>query len=203
MLVGLCASAGRVEAQDTQLKQKPSNENRAASFAIFLGGAAVGLGAHEAGHLVFDGIFDAHPGVQKVSFHGIPFFAITHDAGLPPREEFTIDSAGFWVQHATNEIILTRHPDIRETGSPFVKGLFAFNVLASVAYSTAACFETGPAERDTRGMAESLRWKEPEIGALLLAPAVLDAIRYYRPGARWAVWLSRGVKIGMVLLVIR
>jgi hypothetical protein len=52
-------------------------------------------------------------------------------------------------------------------------------------------------------MAESLRWKEPEIGALLLAPAVLDAIRYYRPGARWAVWLSRGVKIGMVLLVIR
>jgi hypothetical protein len=84
-----------------------------------------------------------------------------------------------------------------------VKGLFAFNVLASVAYSTAAFLETGPEERDTRGMAESLRWKEPEIGALLLAPAVLDAIRYYRPGAKWAVWLSRGVKIGMVLLVIR
>src|SRR5689334_13049653 len=130
-LVALGASETRVEGQDTKLKQKPSNEHRAASIASFLGGAAVGLGAHEAGHLVFDGIFGAHPGVKGVSFHGIPFFAITHDGGLSPRREFTIDSAGFWVQHATNEIILTRHPNVRDTGSPFVKGLFAFNVLAS------------------------------------------------------------------------
>jgi hypothetical protein len=52
-------------------------------------------------------------------------------------------------------------------------------------------------------MADALRWKEPWIGALILAPAVLDAIRYYRPDAKWATWGSRGVKVGMVLLVIR
>jgi hypothetical protein len=192
-----------VEAQDVQLKQNPSNGKRAASIPIFLAGAAVGLGAHETGHLVFDILFDAHPGLERVSFHGIPFFAITHDPGLSPRREFVIDSAGFWVQHAGNEIILARHPRFRQTGSPFAKGLFTFNVLTSVAYSTAGFFRTGPIERDTRGMADALRWKEPVVAALLLVPAVLDAVRYFHPDAKWAVWGSRGVKVGMVLLVIR
>jgi hypothetical protein len=195
--------AAPVAADDIQLKQTTSNVKRAASIPIFLAGAAVGLGAHETGHLIFDGIFDAHPGVKRVSFHGIPFFAITHDPGLPHRKEFVIDSAGFWVQHTGNEIILSRNPRVRDTGSPFVKGLFAFNVLASVAYSTAGFFRTGPVERDTRGMADAIRWKEPAIAALLLVPAVLDAIRYYRPDAKWAIWGSRGAKVGMVLLVIR
>jgi hypothetical protein len=192
-----------VEAQDTQLKREPSNEHRAASIPLFLAGAAVGLGALESGHLLFDGIFDAHPGIKRVSFHGIPFFAITHDTGLTPRKEFVIDSAGFWVQQAGNEILLTRNPRLRESGSPFAKGLFAFNVLASVGYSAAAFFRTGPAERDTRGMADALRWKEPVVALLVLAPAVLDAIRYYRPDAKWAAWSARGVKVGMVLLVLR
>ena len=161
------------------------------------------MGAHESGHLLFDGIFAAHPGIQKVSFHGIPFFAITHDAGLPHREEFVIDSAGFWVQHAGNELILHAHPRLRDERAPVLKGVYAFNVLASVAYAGAAFARTGPVERDTRGMADSLRWKEPVIAALILAPAVLDAIRYYRPDARWAAWSSRSVKVGMVLLVLR
>lgn len=192
-----------MEAQDLQLKQNPSNEKRAASIPIFLAGAAVGLGAHESGHLLFDAIFDAHPGVKRVSFHGIPFFAITHDPGLSPRREFVIDSAGFWVQHAGNEILLTRHPRFRQTGSAFAKGLFTFNVLTSVAYSTAGFLRTGPVERDTRGMADALRWKEPALAVLLLVPAVLDAVRYFHPDAKWAVWGSRGVKVGMVLLVLR
>lgn len=192
-----------MEAQDTNLTQKTSNGHRAASFPILLAGAAVGLGAHETGHLIFDGLFDAHPGLKRVSFHGIPFFAITHDPGLSPRKEFIIDSAGFWVQHAGNEVILSRDPSFRQNGALFVKGVFAFNVLASVAYSAAAFTRTGPVERDTRGMADALRWKEPVIGALVLAPAVLDAIRYFRPGTKWAVWGSRGVKVGLVLLVAR
>jgi hypothetical protein len=192
-----------VEAQDTNLKQTPSNEHDAVSIPLFLAGAAAGLGAHETGHLVFDEIFDAHPGLKRVSFHGIPFFAITHNPNLSHRKEFVIDSAGFWVQHAGNELMLTRNPRLRQTGSAFIKGLFAFDVLASVAYSTAGFLRTGPVERDTRGMADALRWKEPAVAALLLVPAVLDGIRYYRPDAKWAVWGSRAAKVTMVLLVIR
>jgi hypothetical protein len=169
----------------------------------FLGGAVVGLAAHEAGHLLFDGIFDASPGIKKVSFGGIPFFAITHEGGLSPRKEFIIDSAGFWVQEATNEILLSRRPNLRHEHAPFTKGVFAFNTLVSVGYAGAAFARVGPAERDTRGMAESLQWKEPYVGLLILVPAVLDLVRYYKPDARLATWGSRAAKIGGVALIAR
>lgn len=169
----------------------------------FLGGGALALAAHEGGHLLFDGVFAASPGIKKVSFHGIPFFAITHKPGLPPRQEFIIDSAGFWMQEAINEVILTRRPNLRRERAPLLKGLVAFNVLASVAYAGAAFARTGPPERDTRGMADALRWKEPQIGVLILIPAILDAIRYFDPGARWATWLSRAAKVGGVVLILR
>ena len=127
----------------------------------------------------------------------------TAPAGLPPRREFIIDSAGFWVQEATNEVILSRRPNLRREHAPFLKGVVAFNVLASVSYAGAAFARTGPVERDTRGMADALRWKEPYIGLLILIPAILDAVRYYDPGGRWAVWGSRAAKIGGVALIAR
>ena len=52
-------------------------------------------------------------------------------------------------------------------------------------------------------MAAASRIDERWIGALVLAPAILDAWRYYHPDAKWAAWTSRGVKIGMVLMVVR
>jgi len=201
----LVLSCGHAAGQDTaQPAERPAtNGNRVTSTVSFLGGAAVGLVAHEAGHLLFDGIFDANPRIKKVSFGGIPFFAITHDGGLSPRREFIIDSAGFWVQEATNEIILTRRPNLRHEDAPFTKGVFAFNVLLSVGYAGAAFARAGPPERDTRGMAQSLRWKEPYVGVLILVPAVLDIVRFYQPDARWAAWGSRAAKIGGVALIAR
>ncbi len=202
----LVLTAGLATAQDTTTPPDSSastSEHPVASAAKFLGGGAVGLAAHEAGHLLFDGIFNANPGIKKVDFHGIPFFAITHDPGLTPRKEFIIDSAGFWVQEATNEILLSRRPNLRRENAPFTKGVFAFNVLASVAYAGAAFARTGPYERDTRGMAEALKWKEPFVGLLILVPAVLDIVRYYQPDARWATWGSRAAKAGGVVLIFR
>ena len=180
-----------------------TSEHRATSALKFLGGGALGLVAHESGHLLFNGIFQANPGLKKVSFHGIPFFAITHDPGLPPRREYIIDSAGFWVQEATNEIILSRRPNLRHERAPILKGVLAFNVIASVSYAGAAFARTGPIERDTRGMADALRWKEPYVGLLILIPAILDAVRYYHPDARWAAWGSRAAKIGGVVLILK
>ena len=162
-----------------------------------------GAWAHEGGHLVFDLIFDADPGIEKVDFHGIPFFAITHRSDLSPRQELVISSAGFWVQHAGSEWLLTRRPGLRRERAPFAKGVLAFNVLASVAYAGAAFARTGPVERDTRGIASSAEIDERWVGAMVLAPAVLDAWRYFRPEAKWAVWASRAAKVGMVLLVVK
>jgi hypothetical protein len=162
-----------------------------------------GLAAHESGHLFFDVIFDADPGVKRVEFHGIPFFAITHRTDLAPRQEYTISAAGFWVQQATNEWLLTSRPRLRFEPAPFAKGVFAFNIGASAMYSVAAFARTGPPERDTRGMAEGSRIDERWIGAVVLAPAAFDTWRYFDPESRWAVWLSRAAKVGSVLLVLR
>ena len=191
-------------AQQTGEQPAATTEKSAtASTVRFLAGGLTGLVAHEGGHLLFDAIFDAHPGLKRVSFHGVPFFAITHDSGLTPRKEFVIDSAGFWVQEATNEIILTKRPHLRRESAPFTKGVVAFNVIASFAYAGAAFARTGPYERDTRGMADALGWKEPYVGLLILAPAVLDAVRYFHPDAKWAVWGSRASKAFSVVLVFR
>jgi hypothetical protein len=204
LLFGVAAgTAEPARAQDPSDSAAATSGYSPTAVAGFLGGAAAALGAHESGHLVFDFLFDAHPGLQKVNFHGIPFFAITHDAGLSHRREFTIDSAGFWVQEAGNEFIFHKMPDLRDQHAPIVKGVLAFNVLASVAYAGAAFARTGPVERDTRGMAETLRWKEPYVGLLVLAPALLDAVRYYDRDPKWAAWASRGVKITSVVLVLR
>ena len=158
--------------------------------------------AHEAGHLLFDIAFDADPGLKRVEFNGLPFFAVTHRS-LSPRRELIVSSAGFWVQHATNEWILTRRPHLRSERAPFVKGMFTFNVITSIAYSGVAFAKTGPVERDTRGIADSARVDERWVGVMVLAPAVLDAWRYFQPESKLATWMSRGAKIGMVFLVFR
>jgi hypothetical protein len=173
-----------------------------AGVAKFVGGGALGLALHESAHVIADVGSGVTPGVKKVTFGPIPFFAITHDAVSPPRE-FVISSAGFWMQHAVSELVLVRHGDLRHEDAAMLKGVLAFNVLASVAYASAAFARTGPDERDTRGMAVSARMDEPLVGAVILAPALLDAARYYGVKHRVVVWASRAAKIGGVLLVIR
>lgn len=200
LTVALAAGARGVSAQE---QESPQAVNQTAAVGKFLAGAGVALAAHEGGHLLFDAIFDADPRLEKVDFYGIPFFAITHRGDLPRRQEYAIAAAGFWVQHGVNEWLLVRRPGLRRERAPFAKGMFAFNVGASAAYSIAAFARIGPPERDTRGMAIAARVDEPWIGALILAPAVFDSWRYLDPDARWPVWVSRATKVGAVLLVLR
>jgi hypothetical protein len=180
----------------------PAEQSATAAAMVFLGGAATAFAAHEAGHVVFDVAFDANPGVRRVEFHGIPFFAVTHDT-LPRRQELAVSYAGFWVQQATSEWILTRQPDLRRRRAPFAKGMLAFNVGAAAAYAGAAFARTGPPERDTRGIAVSAGLDERWVGAVILAPAVLDTWRYFDPGNRWLVWAARAAKVGGVFLLAK
>ena len=183
-------------------QQQQPPPSRAESAGLFLAGSAVALGAHEGGHLFFDLLFAADPGLDRVDFHGIPFFAITHRSGLTPRRELTISSAGLWVQHAGSEWLLTRRPRLRRERAPFAKGVLAFNVLASAGYAGAAFARTGPLERDTRGIASGSGVDERWVGAMILVPAVLDGWRYFRPEAKWAAWASRAAKAGMLVLLL-
>jgi len=189
VVVALCAGASSLSAQTIDV-------------ARFFSGAAVGLGLHESAHVIADEAYGAHPGVRKVSAGFIPFFAITHEP-VTPVKEFTISSAGFWAQEIGNEVLLSRRPHLHDEHAPLLKGLLAFNVVTSVIYAGAAFVQHGPAERDTRGMAVSAGVDEPLIGAIVVAPAVLDAARYYRPDSRVLRWASRAAKIGGAMLIFK
>lgn len=169
----------------------------------FFTGGAIAFAAHEGGHLFFDVLFDADPRLTRVDFGPIPFFAIAHRGDLSPRREFAVSSAGFWVQEGGSEWLLTRHPNLRREHAPAMKGVLAFNVLTSIGYGAVAMAKTGPFERDTRGMAGAIGIDERAIGAIVIAPAVLDAYRYVNPDSRWAKWVSRAVKAGSVLLILK
>jgi hypothetical protein len=181
-----------------QASEKPPVEG-----GKIVAGAALAFGLHELGHVAAAWGFDADPGLKGIKFGGVPFFAITHRNGLSPRREYVVSSAGFWSQHLVSEKILTQHPRLRLESRSIEKGMLAFHVVTSFAYAGAALARTGPAERDTRGMAQALRVDERWVGLLVFAPAALDVYRYFRPEARWAAWGSRGVKIGMASLAIK
>jgi hypothetical protein len=176
---------------------------RLAELAPFFAGAALGFAAHESSHLVLDLAFGAHPDVHGVDFHGIPFFAIGHRSGLPHREEALISWAGFGSQHVLSEWLLSHGTPLRERHAPVAKGVLAFHVVCSAVYGVGAFPRTGPAERDTRGIASSASVDERLVGALVVGPAAVDAYRYFHPRARWAPWVSRAGKLGLLLLVLR
>jgi hypothetical protein len=169
---------------------------------VLLGGAA-GLGLHETGHLIANWAFEEKVRVKKVDYKGIPFFALSHAPDLSPRREYVVSAAGFWTQYLYSEHIFAHHPNLKNEESPFRKGMLTFHVVTSLVYAGAALGKTGPVERDTRGMATSRRIDERWIGAMVLAPALLDVYRFFNPDARWAAWTSRGVKMGSVALVLK
>jgi hypothetical protein len=188
---------------DATAAASQQNGHIAVDTVKFLAGAALGLALHESGHLVFDAAFDAQPHLSHVHLGPFPFFAIAHRGDLSPRREFIVSSAGFWVQEGTDEWLLTRRRALRRQHAPGAKGLLAFNVLNSVGYALVAFAKAGPPERDTRGIADSIAIDERAIGAIVLAPALLDTWRYFRPDARWAAWTSRVAKAGSVALVLK
>jgi hypothetical protein len=192
------ARAAHAQAADPPVPQRP---HRAATVATFLAGGGLAFAIHEGGHLAFDTIFDAQPHVRSVHFGPLPFFAITPVRPLTPRQLFTVASAGFWTQQVTTELLLPRGTSLRQAHAPFGKGMLAFDILTSIGYGAVAFAQAGPPERDTRGMASGLGVPEPVVGVIVLAPAALEAYRYFSPRSRWAKWASWAVGAGSVVLV--
>jgi hypothetical protein len=204
ILIATVLAPAALHAQDGAPPSPPQQDAKArvVDTVQFLAGGALGLAMHESGHLIFDAAFEAQTRVEGIRFGPFPFFAITHDAGVSPRREFTISSAGFWVQSLSSEWLLTRR-HLREEHAPVAKGVLAFSVLNSAGYAMVALAKAGPFERDTRGMASGIDVNERAIALVVLAPAVFDAYRYFHPEARWARWASRIAKAGSVVLVVK
>jgi hypothetical protein len=162
----------------------------AGAFAAFLG--------HETGHLIANYAMDTDPYLTGVHYGPIPFFTIEPGRYLNPHEHYITASAGFNAQNLIDEWVLTSHPNLSRENQPFLKGLASFNFWLSVGYAASAFTETGPNQRDTKGMADALGWNERWIGVMILVPTALDTYRYKHPDSKWAVVASRFSKLFMI-----
>ncbi len=187
------------------------------TFGKFVAGALTGFFAHEGGHLLanlFQGNVPRLQGLWGLGF--IPFFTIAPRIGCydgtcykndgsefwaGPRGKFGITSAGFNVQHITDEIMLSRNPRLRYQVAPFQKGLLAFNTLLSIAYAATAITRIENAEGDLSSSAKLIGIPREVYATMLLIPAGLDLYRYFVPDSRWAPWVSRTGKLAVFGLV--
>lgn len=172
----------------------------AGNASKFFMGAFVGFAGHETGHVIANYAVGSDPYLKSVNYGPIPFFTIEPGRPLTNREHYITASAGFNAQHIINEWILTRHPNLKDEDEPYLKGITAFNFWLTAGYAATAFAGTGPNERDTKGMADSLGWNERWIGAIILVPTALDTYRYKHPDAKWAKTVSRLSKIAIIAL---
>ncbi len=172
----------------------------AGSPGKFFAGAFAALAGHEGSHYIANAAVGSDPYLQSVHYGPIPFFTIEPNHLLNNHDHYITASAGFNGQHIINEWLLTTHPNLRTEDEPFLKGLATFNFWLTVGYAATAFAESGPAQRDTKGMADSLGWNERWVGAMILVPTALDTYRYKHPDAKWARDASRVSKLAMILL---
>ena len=168
----------------------------------FFMGAFAAFTRHELGHCIANYSIGTDPYLKSVNYGPVPFFTIEPGKTLTNRQHYITASAGFNAQHIVNEWILTKHPNLSAEDEPYLKGMASFNFWLAVGYATSALTKTGPSERDTRGMADSLGWDERWVGAMLLVPTALDTYRYKHPDAKWAVTASRLSKLAIIALAL-
>lgn len=167
----------------------------------FFEGAVTALFAHEGGHYIANACVGSKPYLQGVHYGPIPFFTIQPNRFLTKREHYITASAGFLSQNLVDEWILTKHPDLKDEDEPYFKGVASFNFWLTVGYAATAFAGSGPKERDTKGMANSLGWNEKYVGAMILVPTALDTYRYKHPKEEWAATASRLSKLAMIVLL--
>lgn len=173
-------------------------------------GALTGFVAHESGHIAANLLLGNVPHITGTRVFGwLPFPVISPgihcedgrctdrdgDRFRPgPRGDFFIVTAGFHVQHATDEILLSRQPDLMRRYAPFQKGLLLFNVFLSGMYAVGAYTGLEDPHGDLANAARASGIHSAWLATVLLMPAALDTYRFFAPGVRWAPWASRGSK---------
>ncbi len=169
----------------------------------FFQGAFVALLGHESGHLITNAAIGTDLYLKGVHYGPVPFFTIEPGRRLDRHEHYITASAGFNGQHLMNEWLLTTHPNLRRENDPFLKGIATFNFWLTMGYAATAFAGTGPVERDTKGMADSLGWNERWVGVMILVPTMLDRYRYDHPEAKWAKTASRLSKLFIIGLAAK
>jgi hypothetical protein len=205
-----CQSLPSVKAA---MANKPPTRARTVGMGLL--GFATGFLAHEMGHVVTNLMLGNVPEFQGFLVWGfLPFFAIAPNIDCPngvcvkengqefgagPRGKYAIVSAGYNVQHITDEIILTRSPDLLHQYAPYRKGILLFNVFLSCMYSAGVWTGLQDPHGDLAGMGRASGYSQVGLSMALMLPAIIDTYRFFVPSsARWSAWVSRGAKLAFV-----
>jgi hypothetical protein len=177
-------------------------------WAWFALGALSGFVGHETGHIATDFMTGHHPKFVETHLGKIPFFAIQPCCtNLSHAAEYTIASAGFAVGDLSSELILQIQPRLRSRRSAYLKGVLIFDEVLAIGYAVSGFLEVkypnlGPPQSDINSMARSLGIQPWQVGIYLIAPAILDLYRYFRPRSNFAPWMGVQSKLLMVGLVM-
>ncbi|MFT3700160.1 MAG: hypothetical protein QM831_43845 [Kofleriaceae bacterium] len=213
-LVVATSSAANADVVDPDSFTGITSIDDAATAGLFLAGGAVGFLAHESGHVAMNYALGNSPEVHGITTFGfIPFVAIAPALqcsgsvclkrdGTPlafgPSGKYLIVTAGYDVQHLTTELLLTLTPRLRYDDAPFRKGLFTFDILLSVGYAVSDYLGVEDSHGDSLNAEQASGINRFVFATLLIAPAILDTYRYFNPKSKWAPWVSRGTKLGMI-----
>ncbi|HVZ35431.1 MAG TPA: hypothetical protein VG963_23550 [Polyangiaceae bacterium] len=173
-------------------------------------GVASGFVLHELGHITANLMLGNKPHFEGTRVWGfLPFVVISpgiychgdHCVNRdghhfrPGREgNFFIVTAGFHMQHITDEVLLSLRPRLRYQYKPLQKGLLLMNVALSVMYAAGGYTGLEDPHGDLTNAAAMAHMHEAWLATLLLVPAALDVYRYFAPDVRWSPWVSRAAK---------
>jgi len=147
--------------------------------------------------LLPDILYDFHPvqtsnGMAFVDNNGAP---VSHGR----RDHSFIVYSGIMYQNATNEYLLTKHPDLINKDEPFLKGLFFMNVFLPSFYTV---WGYQNENSDLKLLRESLDYEKWKVNAMVLAPSALDVYRYYHPEKKKLRAYSRIAKLIPVIICL-
>lgn len=180
-------------------------------------GAMGGLLAHESAHLSMNFALGNTPRFRPIrGLFGAPFVAISPDiscqgakcegadgqrfaAGV--RGRAWIASAGFVMQWATSEMILSDMPDVLYRNEPFLQEWLALNVTLALAYAITCASGIESDFGDASGLATHGHMPRSATAALVATPALVDAARAVWPERPWIKWAARASKLVFVGLV--
>jgi hypothetical protein len=194
----------------------------ASHLGRFGAGVLAGLAAHEAGHVVANLALGNVPHIEGfLALHFIPFFAVRPNItcvgaaarqregdlcwkrdgsvfGAGRRGKFAIVAAGFNVQYLGDELLLRGSPDLELADAPFRKGVLAFNVVTSAVYAVGTWTGLEDPRGDVANMADISGLSHDVLAVFVLLPALLDAVRYFDPDARWAPFAAATSKVTFI-----
>ena len=115
------------------------------------------------------------------------------------RDHAFLAYSGIFTMNITNEVLLTRHPDLIDRDRPFQKGMFFSNIFIPLFYTFKGYDDPNSDLLLVQRSTGLDRW---QVNAMVIVPAALDVYRYYHPEKKKLRRISRIAKLIPVIICL-